>query len=249
MRDSMIFYGSFYEAISCLPDAEQLALYRAIMEYGLKGKQPELSGAALGMFLLMKPQIEANNRRFENGKKGGRQRLESTAEATEAGIDRRSIEVKNLEETKTEPNDNQEETKAEPKRNQTITKMEPRANQEETKAEPNVNVNVNDNDNVNENVNIKNKKVFCPPDADEVEAYCKEQGISVNPNAFVDFYASKGWMVGKNKMKDWRAAVRNWGRSEKQAAQQQTKTQNRFNNFHQRQYDFADLERQLLNAE
>ena len=66
MRDSMIFYGSFYEAISCLPDAEQLTLYRAIMEYGLKGTQPELSGVALGMFLLMKPQIEANNRRFEN---------------------------------------------------------------------------------------------------------------------------------------------------------------------------------------
>lgn len=225
MRESMIFYGSFYEAISCLPDAEQIALYRAIMEYGLKGKEPELSGAALGMFLLMKPQIEANNRRFENGKKGGKPRLESTAEATEAGIDRRSIDVKNLEETKPEP----------------------KTNQEETKVEPNVNVNVNDN--VNENVNIKNKKSFCPPTAGEVEAYCKEQGICVNPNAFVDFYASKGWMVGKNKMKDWKAAVRNWGRGEKKAAQQQPKTQNRFNNFHQREYDFADLERQLLNAE
>lgn len=55
---------------------------------------------------------------------------------------------------------------------------------------------------------------FTPPSVDEVRAYCQERRNGVDPQAFVDFYTSKGWMVGKNKMKDWRAAVRNWERKE-----------------------------------
>ena len=57
-------------------------------------------------------------------------------------------------------------------------------------------------------------KRFIPPTVDEVAAYCQERGTSLDPDAFVDFYASKGWMVGKNPMKDWKAAVRTWERSE-----------------------------------
>lgn len=53
---------------------------------------------------------------------------------------------------------------------------------------------------------------FIPPTAEEVKAYCETHQYSVNPEKFVDFYESKGWMVGKNKMKDWKAAVRNWER-------------------------------------
>lgn len=51
---------------------------------------------------------------------------------------------------------------------------------------------------------------FKEPSVDEVAAYCAERGNSVDASRFVDFYASKGWMVGKNKMKDWKAAVRTW---------------------------------------
>lgn len=52
--------------------------------------------------------------------------------------------------------------------------------------------------------------VFQKPTLDEIISYCKERNNSVNPNKFYDFYESKGWMVGKNKMKDWKAAVRTW---------------------------------------
>lgn len=55
---------------------------------------------------------------------------------------------------------------------------------------------------------------FAPPDLAEVAAYCRERENCVDPQRFVDFYASKGWMVGKSPMKDWRAAVRNWERGE-----------------------------------
>lgn len=51
---------------------------------------------------------------------------------------------------------------------------------------------------------------FTPPSLDEVKAYCQERGNNVDPERFIDFYSSKGWMIGKNKMKDWKAAVRNW---------------------------------------
>ena len=52
-----------------------------------------------------------------------------------------------------------------------------------------------------------------PPTLEAVREYCKERRNSVDPEKFYDFYASKGWMVGKNKMKDWKAAVRTWERS------------------------------------
>lgn len=51
---------------------------------------------------------------------------------------------------------------------------------------------------------------FTPPTVVEVKSYCDERMNDVDPEKFVDFYSSKGWMVGKNKMKDWKAAVRNW---------------------------------------
>lgn len=55
---------------------------------------------------------------------------------------------------------------------------------------------------------------FIPPTVDEVKAYCTEKGYAVDPERFVDFYTSNGWRVGKNPMKDWKAAVRTWNRKE-----------------------------------
>ena len=59
------------------------------------------------------------------------------------------------------------------------------------------------------------RKRFVPPTVDEVREYCFERGNSVDPQRFVDYYTSNGWMVGKNKMKDWKAAVRTWEQKEK----------------------------------
>lgn len=51
---------------------------------------------------------------------------------------------------------------------------------------------------------------FKPPTLDEVKSYCLERRNSVNPSKFFDFYESKGWKVGVNQMKNWKAAVRTW---------------------------------------
>lgn len=57
---------------------------------------------------------------------------------------------------------------------------------------------------------ISKKKVFLKPTIGEIEAYCIDRSNNVNPEKFFNFYESKGWYVGKNKMKDWKAAVRTW---------------------------------------
>ena len=59
-------------------------------------------------------------------------------------------------------------------------------------------------------------KSFKKPTLEEVAAYCKERNNGVNPENFIDFYESKGWMVGKNKMQNWKACVRTWEKKEKQ---------------------------------
>lgn len=51
---------------------------------------------------------------------------------------------------------------------------------------------------------------FIPPTVEEVAAYCEERGNGINPQKFVDYYTSNGWMRGKTKIKDWRACVRTW---------------------------------------
>jgi hypothetical protein len=59
-----------------------------------------------------------------------------------------------------------------------------------------------------------NKNIFKKPSLEEVKEYCFERNNNVNPSNFFDFYESKGWKIGKDPMKDWRAAVRNWERRE-----------------------------------
>ena len=212
-KDSFIFYRSFFEAIDTLPRDIQGEIYRAIVRYGITGEETEcLKPIARSLFILMKPQIDANTSRYENGCKGGRPKAGGEDEKPNG----------NQTETKPKPNGNQTETKPKPNGNQTETERKPNRNQTETERKPND----NDNDNVNVN-NLKKREkdksfskesakkppgVFRPPTVEEVRDYVQQKGYPVDAEMFVDFYASKGWMVGKNRMKDWQAAVRTWKR-------------------------------------
>jgi hypothetical protein len=69
---------------------------------------------------------------------------------------------------------------------------------------------------------------FRPPSLSEVTEYCKQRGNSVDPGAFVAYYESNGWRVGRNKMRDWQAAVRTW----EQRNATDRKTGNRRNGSH-----------------
>lgn len=96
---------------------------------------------------------------------------------------------------------------------------------------------------VSKDIKEKDKKEsrrFTPPSLQEVSDYITEKGYHVDPNAFIDFYTSKGWKIGSQAMKDWKAAIRTWERREK------TTPGNKFNNFEQNTYDFDALERQMI---
>ena len=95
-RDSIVVYRSFYEAAKALTDKEELELYRAIFEFGLDHKTADMGPMAAAMFKLIKPQLEANYKKWQNGMRGGRPKQS---------------------ESEQEPKDNQKETKDEPNEN------------------------------------------------------------------------------------------------------------------------------------
>ena len=98
MRESCIFYKSFYDSIKKLDPQDQVQIYNAIFEYQFNGKEIELDGICESIFTLIIPQLKANNKRYENGKKGGR--------------------PKNQNETKEKPKQNQKKTKLKPNVNE-----------------------------------------------------------------------------------------------------------------------------------
>ena len=87
---------------------------------------------------------------------------------------------------------------------------------------------------------IKEKRQrFSPPTVDEVAEYCRERRNKVDPQRFVDFYAAKGWKIGQNPMKDWKAAVRTWEQREGNITPLKTVSAQQ---YAQRQYSEGELE-------
>ena len=70
--------------------------------------------------------------------------------------------------------------------------------------------------------NTMNKGRFTPPTLTEVIEQCNKTGANIDPQGFIDFYESKGWMIGKNKMKCWKSAIRTWARKDKEKSQART---------------------------
>ena len=85
------------------------------------------------------------------------------------------------------------------------------------------------NNNIN-NENNDNNKRFIPPSVEEVKAYCQERKNNVDAQMFIDFYSSKGWKVGKERMKDWKASVRTWERRDNKPAKSKESIEERWKN-------------------
>ena len=103
-RESFIFYRSFFEALTGMDKKSQADCLMAIADYALNGTEPTMTPEVRMFFTLVKPQLDANNKRYENGTKGGR--------------------PKNQTETKTKPNNNQNETKPKPNDNDNVNDNE-----------------------------------------------------------------------------------------------------------------------------
>ena len=83
-------------------------------------------------------------------------------------------------------------------------------NKRSTSVQRKVNPSSSSSDEDGDTPNDINRKIFQVPTLDEVEVYIEENAPDVNAEVFYRFYESKGWMVGKNKMKNWKAAVSTW---------------------------------------
>lgn len=237
MRDSMVFYRSFAEAISELDDEDQLAAFWAIVNYGLDAEEPEGKGAAKAVFRMAKPQIDANERRYQNGSKGGRPSQ------------------------RTNENGNQTITEEKPNRNQTITKAKP--NLENKK--PNVNENVNENVNVNEKTNTScpEPEKSAPDSPTAIEFILNDGSMySVTENDVVNYQQLYpgidcmaelrkivGWCDANPKNRKTRAGAKRFVNAWLSRAQDRApaarpatkKPANQFHNFEQRSYDYDDL--------
>lgn len=189
MRDSFIFYRSFQKAIDSCSQDDQLLIYKAIANYALDRVEPDLSGVAQVCWVLIKPQLDANWKRYDNGCKGGEFGKKGGAPKGN----------KNANKGKTTPK--------QPQENPTAVEI--------TTPNNNVNNNLNNNDNSNDNVLKKREtKRFSKPTIEEIETYISENSYSISAKTFYDYYEANGWMVGRNKMKDWKAAVRSWNSKE-----------------------------------
>lgn len=85
------------------------------------------------------------------------------------------------------------------------------------------NISINNTKEINNNKLLFPKKKFKKPTLDEVQQYCLERNNNISAEKFIDYYESNGWKVGRNSMKDWKAAIRNWEKNQ-QEKQKKIKT-------------------------
>lgn len=201
-RKQFTWYRSYYDALKELPAEEFRDIVLAVCAYALDGEEPELSGVARSIFTLIRPTLEVGRSRAEN-----RSRTEQTPLSDE--------QIGNKpEQTENKPEQTQN------KRKQTDNKPEQTSKEKEKEKEREKE---SENDSYCSPPPPSGPKRFVPPTLAEVQSYVAERQSPVDPQGFIDFYASKGWMVGKTPMKDWKAACRNaetwerWSRTEASA--------------------------------
>ena len=201
-RKQFTWYRSYYDALKELPAEEFRDIVLAVCAYALDGEETELSGVARAIFTLIRPTLEVGRSKAEN-----RSRAEQTPLSAEQ-TGNRPEQTKN----KPEQTDN--------KRKQTDNKPEQTRKEKEKEKEREKE---SENDSYCSPPPPSGPKRFVPPTLAEVQSYVAQRQSPVDPQGFIDFYASKGWMVGKTPMKDWKAACRNaetwerWSRTEASA--------------------------------
>ena len=194
-RGQFTFYASFFRAIQRIRKAaDRAAAYDAICAYALSGVEPDmekLPDSCAIVFDLIRPNLDASFRMASGGKRKCKPKVTERLEEGKPKVTERLEEgCGNKKEKEGEKEKEKEGEKEKEVEVEDECPLPP-------KAPP----------------RGRTPPVFHPPTAEEVAAYCLERGNGVDALKFHDFYASKGWMVGKNPMKDWRAAVRTWERS------------------------------------
>lgn len=183
--DSYVFYKSFYDGMKNMTVEDVAAANHALHAYALYGLEPKentLSPIVQTLFVMAKPQIDANKKRRLDGEKGKKYgKLGGRPKKNPCGV---------LNET-------------------------PNGNVYGNGKDNNISDSIESGDLPNvKSANKKNvsSKSFQKPTIAEIQAFCNEQGYSVDVQEFFDHYEANGWMAGSSKVKDWKACMRNWVR-------------------------------------
>lgn len=215
-KKSFVMYESWGAAIEKMSNEQAGELIKAIYAYQKDLDAVPEDPALAFVFELIKQQLDADGQRYK----------EACAARSEAG--------KKGGRPKANASDKKQMVSYESKKSKCFSEKAKKAD----------NDNEYDNDLKKENTidGVKEKR-FARPTLENVSEYCREMGYTnVDAARFIDFYTSNGWMVGKNRMKDWKAAVRNWDRREKNPQRQdgaaEVAKKNRFHNLEEHGYDY-----------
>lgn len=214
-KKSFVMYESWGAAIEKMNNEQAGELIKAIYAFQ---KNPDVvpeDPAIAFVFEIIKQKLEEDNKRYE----------EACAARSEAG--------KKGGRPKTNASDKKQMVSEKSKKSKCFSEKAKKAD----------NDNEYDNDLKENTLEGVKEKRFAPPTLENVSEYCREMGYTnVDAVCFIDFYTSNGWMVGKNRMKDWKAAVRNWDRREKNPQRQdgaaEVSKKNRFHNLEEHGYDY-----------
>lgn len=212
-KKSFVMYESWGAAIEKMNNEQAGELIKAIYAYQKDPDAVPQDPALAFVFELIKQQLDADSQRYK----------EACAARSEAG--------KKGGRPKTNASDKKQMVSEESKKSKCFSEKAKRADNEY------------DNDLKENTLEGVKEKRFAPPTLENVSEYCREMGYTnVDAARFIDFYTSNGWMVGKNRMKDWKAAVRNWDRREKNPQRQdgaaEVAKKNRFHNLEEHGYDY-----------
>ncbi|MCR5775477.1 MAG: DUF6291 domain-containing protein [Lachnospiraceae bacterium] len=190
MAEGFVFYQSFAEALEVLPDDQYGKAARAIIRYALYDEMPEaLEAESSIVFIMAKPQIDANTRRRENGKKGAKYGNQGGRPPKNPIGDNTENPIGDINPT-----------------SQVSINKSPKGKR---KAKNTLN-NTETNNEAEKNKDINPPSPFTPPTWAEVMEYCFLDGRShVDPNIFYDTYNSIGWIMDGEPI-DWKAKIKEW---------------------------------------
>lgn len=181
------FYYSYRKKLEKLSDQEVGRLVRSLLEYGETGETEELAGRESIAFDFIADDINRAKAAYEERCAKNQRNIEKRyARQDDTNVYDGIRTNTNVYETYQTKDKTKDKTKNKTK-NKTKDNLLPPNGVSDTRA-----------------------KRFTPPTLDDVSAYIRERGSNVDAQRFLDFYTAKGWMVGKNRMKDWKAAVRTW---------------------------------------
>ena len=211
-KETFLFYADWLNVIRDLPSEVQLEVYQAIAEYAIYDNLIELKPLAKVAFGFIKQTIDRDTQKYisisekrsEAGKRGGRPLKNNELKESNEKQKKQLLSEKSKK-SNCPLNDNDNDISfLEKKKQKSDVAFSDLENENENSESPIETLQAP------KEQSGGGRKRFTIPTPEEVQAYCDERKNDISGQQFCDFYSSKGWKIGKEPMKDWKAAVRTW---------------------------------------